>query len=245
MRLRFAAAILALCVGSALPQASDAVTLQPLDLGMDRLVVNNNGVGGAQTIFSTYMKRDKNVQNSGQSGPDVFLYDQSGSSNRPINVDWAASGTTYNWGVSYDGSVATLTFGNTTRSMSVGQNMLWNAVKIYLGASDKRFATATTAVTIDTVNGAVPTNPLHLSVTNSTSTSAYALIRFDQMASLSGTLRYSFQAMAGAKGSPEGGLSFIMEAIQLAPTGVPVPAALPLLMAGLGALGVVRRRRRG
>lgn len=236
MRIRFFATAMALIAGLALPGLALSATVQLLD--------PVNGTSGAQTIFSTLMKRDKNLQNNGQSGPDVFLYDQTGSTSASQNINWAASGTTYNWAASYDGTNATLTFGSVSRTLAVGQNMTWNAFKVYLVASDPRFVTATTRVTVDTANGGAITNPLQLSVTNTSSNAAYALIRFDQIASLSGTLRYSFQALAGARGSPEDHLAFVMEAVQLAPTGIPVPAALPMMLGGLAALGALVRRKR-
>lgn len=236
MGIRFFAAVLALVAGLVPPGLALASTIQSLD--------PVTGTAGAQTIFSTLMKRDKNVQNNGQSGPDVFVFDQTGVNGASQSVNWAASGTTYNWSVSYDGTTADLTFGSASRSLTVGQNMTWNAIKVYLVASDPRFTTATTAISVDRVNGTAPTNPLQLSVTDAASSTAYALIRFDRIASLSGTLRYSFQALAGARGSPDDRLAFRMEALQLVPTSVPVPAALPMMVGGLAVLGAVGRRRR-
>lgn len=236
MRVRIFAAVVALVAGIALPGLALSSTIQVLD--------PVNGTTGAQTIFSTLVIRNAPSRGRGQAGQDLFLFDPTGSNIDSRNFNWSPSGTTYNWSAAYDGTNATLTFGSVTQTIAVGQNMTWNAFKVYLVGSGSRNTTATTAITVDRVNGAAPTNPLQLAVTNGSSGSAYALIPFNQIASLSGTLRYSFQALSGSGGSPRYNLAFMMEAVQLAPTGVPVPASLPMMLGGLAAFGALVRRKR-
>lgn len=194
-------------------------------------------------LFTSEMKRDKNVNNGGQRGNDVFLRNGSGFAGPSFGVNWGASGSTYDWMLSYDGDLATLDFAGTTRTIDVAPDGNWNAFQFFVRASDaNRFDTATTTVTVDEVNGSALATALSLSATDGSFDKAFRLHDFATIEGLKGTLTFDFVVKAGAAGSPNSRLALNVKGLDVA--AVPVPAALPLMLGGLGGLGLLARRRR-
>lgn len=220
--------------------AAQAATLSAIDL------TDTTKFLGSSKLFTTEIKRDKNVQNNGQRGHDAFLRNaEEFATPASINFDWGASGTTYDWALAYDGDAARLTFGGQTRTLDIDPDGRWNAIQLFLNASDTtRFSTSTTSVRVTQVNGAAISGPFLQSATNGIFDGVFALKNLGQIQSISGTLSFAFQTLPGASGTPNSRLAFNLKALEVEPSPIPVPAAFPLLAAGLGALALAARRRR-
>jgi hypothetical protein len=226
----------AFCAGACSAQAA---TLSQIDLA------DTTRYLGASQLFSSEIKRDENVQDNGQRGQDAFLRNAEDSATPASwNFDWGRTGSVYNWVLAYDGNIASLTLGGITRNLDITPDGTWNAVRFFLNASDaSRFTTSTTDVSIETVNGAAIA-PFARSSTDGIFDAAFALDNLATITSLSGTIAFSFQTKAGATGSPNGRLAVNIKALDVVPTAVPVPAALPMLGGGIAALAMIARRKR-
>lgn len=241
--------VIAMAAGlSLLAGAAHATVLQSID----------NGLGSK--LFTVEVKRDENVQNNGQRGHDVFLRNGAGFSGPSKGLDFGASGTAYNWSLSYDGDTATLAVDTVIRTLDVSPDGTWNAFQVYAKAADsKRLTTATTTVNIDSVNGAALPAATVITATDSFAEAAFALGGPLSFSSLSGTLQFDFDLKPGAKGSPNSRLAFGIKGLEVpvselppipdgpGPSAVPVPAGFVLmgsLIAGAGAWSRLRRRRR-
>jgi hypothetical protein len=260
IRLHRACRVLALLALAAAP--AGAATLSAVDILDPRIVVQDDGQGTPETqaLFSSEVKRDQQVQNNGQSGHDLFLRDSTGRTVRSSNFGWGASGTTYAWTYVYDGTTAGLTVGNSSiagnapggtpgNSQGAGAGQAtgssWNVLSFFLRADDTtRFSSSTVTVSVTAANGTALSTPLTLSVTNGQQTSPwYALDSFSAISSLSGTLRFDFALLAGARNSPNSRLAFSLSAQHVTPvSGVPLPGAGLSLLGALVGLAAVRRR---
>jgi len=213
--------------------AADAITLKAID------------AGDAPKLFTTEVKRDQNVSGSeSPRGDDVFLriagdFSQTTSAGNR----WGAAGTSYDWSLSYDGDLASLTvdgIGN-VENVDIDPDGTWNAFKFFVKADDAaRFETATTTVTLSAVNGTALGSNLVVSATDGGTEGTWSLSDNATITSLSGTLVFDFDLLDGATGSPNSRLQFSVKAYEVAP--VPLPAGLPLMLAGVGAFAYLRRR---
>ncbi len=243
-----APAALAAALLCALPSA--AATLNAVDLTNASLVVQDDGSGTPEQprLFSTEIKRDQNVQNSGGSGQDAFLRDAATANQVGFNVSWGASGSLVNWSLGLSGTTATLTVDGTTRNLTLaGGN--WNVLSFFLRADDtQRFTSSSVNLAVTHANGAALDTALALSVTNGQyDAGTFALPDFQTIQSIAGTVRFDFALVSGARGSPNSRLAFSMGARQVTPVvppPVPVPAAMPLLLGALAGLAMLRRHVR-
>ncbi|MEO0485716.1 MAG: VPLPA-CTERM sorting domain-containing protein [Pseudomonadota bacterium] len=204
-------------------------------------------VGQGDKLFTTEFKRDQNVQNTGRRGHDVFLRNGAEFSGPSSNVSWGASGTAYDWALSYDGDIATLDFNGVKSTIDVDPDGTLNGLQFYLRATDtKRFTTSSSTLFVDTLNGIGVSETL--SVTDGIDEVAF--ISSQPITSVSGQVLFSFDVNAGSRGSPNGqlaasikGLSIPISADEPGLSPVPLPAGLPLLAAALGGLAILRRRQ--
>lgn len=195
-------------------------------------------IGQGTKLFTTEIKRDQNVNNSSQRGNDVFLRNAEGFSGPSFNVNWGASGTEYDWSLSYDGDEATLVFDGVSRMIDVMPDGNLNALQFFLQARDTtRFVTSTTSVIVDMVNNMMTSESI--SVTDGTTDVAF--LADETITSVSGRVSFVFDVANGASGSPNSRLGFSIKALDVTP--VPLPAGLPLLLAGLGVFAFLRKRR--
>ncbi len=226
----------AFCAGACSAQAG---TLSQIDLA------DTTRYLGASQLFSSEIKRDENVQDNGQRGHDAFLRNaESSATSASWNFDWGRSGSVYDWVLAYDGNVASLTLGGITRNLDITPDGTWNAVRFFVNASDtSRFTTSTTDVSIQTINGAAIA-PFARSSADRALRCNFRAGQLATITGLSGTIAFSFQTKAGATGSPNGRLALNIKALDVVPTAVPAPAALPMLGGGLAALAMMARRKR-
>ncbi len=201
----------------------------------------------ADKLFTTETKVDENVISGGQRGLDVFVRSGATFTGSGANKNWTP-GQTYDWLLSYDGSIASLDVGGTTVAYDVLDGT-WNAMKIITRAQNRTnkggqsiFDDAETALTIDTVNGMA----LATAYQQTSGLDAYDehTLVFDGGAPITevgGTIRFAWDAGMWDS-SPNSSMAFIVKGgtVELAP--IPLPAGLPLLLAGMGALGFLRRR---
>lgn len=194
--------------------------------------------GQGTKLFTTEIKRDQNVNNNSQRGNDVFLRNGEGFSGPSFNVNWGASGTEYDWSLSYDGDQATLVFDGVSRMIDVMPDGNLNALQFFVQARDlNRFVTSTTSVFVDMVNDMAASELI--SATDGTADVAF--LADETITSVSGRVSFLFDVADGATGSPNSRLGFSVKALDVAP--VPLPAGLPLLLAGLGGFALLRKRR--
>ncbi len=201
-------------------------------------------------LFTTEVKFDKNVNNNSQRGHDVFLRNGSQFSGPSTNFAWPASGTTFNWSLSYDGNTASFVFGGLPAlTLDVNPDGNWNAFRFDLKSSDtNRFDSATVAVSVTGVNGGAVT-PVNLSASLSSNVvEDYQFMSFQSLDSLTGTMRFDYDPKDGATGSPNSRLRFNIKALSVlnppTTTDLPEPATLGLFVLGLGGLAAGARRRR-
>lgn len=232
--------LLAAIAVSVAATGAQAATLSAIDLSDASKYVSS------AKLFTTEMKRDRTLA-GGQGGHDVFLRNaESFATPASYNVNWGASGTSYAWSLGYDGATATLAFGGVSRLLDISPDGTWNALRVYMRADDAgRFTSSAARLTVTSANGAALTAPLALVATDGQFDQAFALKRLGALTSISGTLDFSFTPRVGASGSPNGRLSVSLKALDVTPAAVPVPAALPMLATALGAMVLVRRRRKG
>lgn len=202
--------------------------------------------GQGDKLFTTEIKRDENVNNNSQRGHDVFLRNNEETTGESFNVDWGASGSTYEWSVSYDGDNAFLTFGAFDPiSIDVSPDGSWNAFQLFVRADDgDRFETASTTVTVDEING-MDASLEAIGALDGSFDKAFTLSDLTVIETIRGTVTFDFDPFDGASGSPNSRLGFSLKALYVVdPAVVPVPAALPLLLSGLAGLGLMARRRK-
>lgn len=201
--------------------------------------------GQGERLFGAEIKRDENVNNNAQRGHDVFLRNGSGVSGPSFNLDWGASGTVYDWSLSYNGDQASLTFaGFAPINIDVNPDGNWNAFQLFVrGADDKRLANAQTTVTVDAVNG-VDFSLAAIGDEGGVFDKTFSLSDLSVIETIAGTIAFDFDVIPGAGGSPNNRLSFNLNALTVETAVVPAPAALPLFLTALAGLGAVSRRRR-
>ncbi|MEM6481618.1 MAG: VPLPA-CTERM sorting domain-containing protein, partial [Pseudomonadota bacterium] len=210
---------------SAFASSSNAATLSSITPGL------------GTKLFTTEVKRDQNVNNNAQRGDDVFLRNGDVFQGPSFNVNWGASGTEYDWSLDYDGENATFTFDGVSRMIDVMPDGNLNALQFFVQARDlTRFATSTTSVFVDLVNGMATSE----SIVATDETKEMAFLANETITSVSGRVSFLFEIADGATGSPNSRLGFSTKALDVAP--VPLPAGLPLLLAGLGGLALLRKR---
>jgi hypothetical protein len=222
-------------------------------------ILQSFGTGLGSTLFTAEVKRDENVQNNGQRGHDVFLRNGAGSGSTSKGLDFGASGTVYDWSLSYDGDTATLAVDTLTRTLDVDPDGIWNLFRVYARAADSgHFTTATATLNILGVNGSNLANPTVIAATDGFAEAVLALGGPLPFTSLSGTLQFDFDPKPGAKGSPDSSLVVGIEAFEVSmafepilqggpsTSAVPVPAGVVLmgsLIAAAGAWSGLKRRR--
>jgi hypothetical protein len=227
-----AAAVAALCLAAPVAASS----------------LSSIATGQGSKIFTTEFKHDGRLSRAGSTdgGKDIFLREGT-SFVTPSSEDfaWATTGTVYNWDLSYDGDVANLNFAGKSLQLDIGQDGNWNAFQFYVSARNPRtplFTDVTTTVNLQSVNGhAVNETVSATKGVNGGTTDAAFWLGGATIADISGTLVFDFDRN-GADGSPNSHLAVSIKGLEVAP--VPVPAALPLLLAGLGGLAFVGRRRK-
>lgn len=228
-----------------------ALSLNAVDMSDPRVVLQDDGIGAPEIskLFGTEIKRDQNVQNNGQRGHDAFLRNGSTTNGASFGFFWGNSGTTYDWSLYYDGNLATLSIGDESATINVNPDAPWNVVSFFLRADDTtRFDTSSVTLTTTTANGQALSVPYVATATDGqVTTPALALDNFTPINNIGGKLAFSFTPKPGASGTPNSRLSAGVTGTNVTPTppAVPLPAALPLLLAGLGGLAVAGRRRRG
>lgn len=239
--------IIALATGlTLLAGTAQAIVLQPVDTGL------------GSKLFTVEVKRDQNVHNNGQRGHDVFLRNGGGFKGPSKGFNYGASGTVYDWSLSYDGNKATLAVDTLTRTLDVDPDGIWNLFQVYAKADSKHFNTATATLNILGVNGEKLANPTVIEATDGFAEAALALGGPLAFTSISGTFQFDFDPKPGAKGSPNSSLAFGIEAYEVSmtylpglpegpgPSAVPVPAGAVLmgsLIAATGAWSGLKRRR--
>ena len=202
--------------------------------------------GQGDKLFTTEIKRDQNVNGGAQRGEDVFLRNGDSFQGPSFNVNWGASGSTYEWSISYDNDEAVLSFGGFEPiTLDVDPDGDWNAFQFFIRADDEnRLENESTTVTVDEING----DSFAFSAVGDEDGAfdrAFTLSDFSVIEIMRGTVTFDFDVAAGASGSPNSRFAFNLKALSVDdPTVVPIPAALPLFLSALAGLGVVTRRRR-
>lgn len=203
----------------------------------------------ATAMFATEIRRDKNLHNEGQVGNDIYLREGGESSEgRSANIRWGASGTSYDWMLSYDGNIASLTVDSITRTLNVATDGLWSMVALTVRSEDlARFESARVNVTIDRVNGTVNGGISEFTASLGDDHQVFlGLEDGGSIESLSGTLTFTFAAADDARGSPGTLFAFLTEGYAtddetLAATATPAPASL-LLFVPFAVAWAARRR---
>jgi hypothetical protein len=207
--------------------------------------------GQGTEIFTTEFKRDENTLGNQQRGHDIFLRNAGEFAGESTTLDWAGSGRRYDWSIGYDGDVATLLF-RAGRSEIIRQTLdvtpdgHWNAFQFFISARDRGnnplFTTASTSVTVTSVNGmATSTTAQATKGVDGGVTDVAFWLGGEKIEQITGSMTFDF-GTTDANGSPNSRLAVNVKALEVAP--VPVPAALPMLLAGLGGLAYVGRRRK-
>lgn len=112
--LRLPSVVLFALVAALSQQARGAISLVPFSPTDDEI-----------KVFTTEVKRDENVNSNSQRGHDVFLRNQEAFAGPSFNLDWGASGTAYDWLLSYGGDEATFTFAGRTLRLDVVPDLRW------------------------------------------------------------------------------------------------------------------------
>lgn len=205
------------------------------------------GIGTGDKIFSTEAKRDQRANTTSQTnGVDIILRDAgpvSAGSQTASNFAWGVSGTVYDWSLSYDGTDATFMLGGTSVERMAMPGGVWNGFQIFGKAEDTRsesaFSSGTVNVTVNALNGAALGGAsLLLSATDGAFDQAWS--SSETITSIGGTMFFAFENPTSV--TPNSRMQFSVKALEVTP--VPVPAALPLLLAGIGGLALMRRRKR-
>ncbi|MFN0113921.1 MAG: hypothetical protein ACKVPY_04510 [Paracoccaceae bacterium] len=238
---RIAFLALALSAFAAWPPAH-AATLTAVNITDPKHFIQDDGIGAPEQprLFSTHTARAQNVNNNGRTGDDLFLRSGTGANLATGRLLWGASGTVYNWSLSFNGTQATYSLGGVSINSAVAAAN-WNVVGFRLRANDlTRFTTSTVTVNVTSANGLALSVPLRFSTTNSTFTSlTYALNGLQTITNLSGTMKFDYTVRAGAKQGPGDALSFGIDATQV--TDVPLPAGALLLLGALAAMAMICR----
>lgn len=216
-----------------------AIAASMLAVPASAATLSSIATGQGSKLFTTEIKRDQNVDNGAQSGTDIFLRNGDGFSGPNFNFNWGDSGTEYGWSLSYDGDSATFVFGGRSLMIDVMPDGNLNGLQFFAQAKDMtRFDTSTTSVFVDMVNGMAASE----SIIATDGTSDVAFLADETIISVSGRVSFLFEVADGASGSPNSRLGFSLKALDVDVPAVPLPAGLPLLLAGLGGLAVLRRR---
>lgn len=208
-------------------------------------------------IFTTEIKRDQ-TGTGRLSGHDVFIRD---GDNNPIeseNFTFGASGTSYDFMIGYDGDIASLDFNGAgapgALSVDTDLNLEFNALRLVLKGDDDGkagFVNESTVVTIAEVNGMAVDQTFQAVEGGGKFSQIMALDELATISSIKGTVRFNFEG-GGLGGSPNSRMQFSVKALNLgssneqggAVTPVPVPTPLALLLASMGGLGLLTRRRK-
>lgn len=207
-------------------------------------------------IFTTEIKRDQNVQNTGRRGHDMFVRPGDSFKGSSAGIKFGDSGTSYDWSLSYDGVTAELKVDDVIRSVDAPAIGVWNAIQFYVQARDgKRFDSSSTIVSVDTVNSISLAQPVSVAAKDGVTDTAFAQFGGVAFQSIAGTFMFDFDTAAGAKGSPNSRLGFSVKALSIDPglipaidqsannVAVPVPAGALLMVPVLAAAGFVARRK--
>ena len=203
-----------------------------------------NGVSSTK-LFTTEVKFDQNVHNNGQRGHDVFLRNGEEFAGPSSNFSWPASGTTFDWSLTYDGNTASFVFGGLPAlNLDVNPDGNWNAFRLDLASVDSdRFDSASVLVSITDVNGVALGAPVDNSASLVENTVVdYKFNDFETLTSLTGTMRFDYVVADLETGSPNSRLRFNIKA--LSTTELPEPASLALFTLGLVGLAAATRRSR-
>lgn len=203
----------------------------------------------AQTeIFNTEIKRDQ-TGNGGQRGADIFLRDADNNPIRSGNFNFGASGTEYDFMIGFDGDIASLDFNNLgipVDSVDTDLDLPFNAFRLFIKGDDEGkagFTNESTVVKITEINGMAITgaNTFTASEGGGALDQIVALDSLADISSIKGTVQFNFEG-GGLNGSPNSRMQFSLKALNVTP--VPVPAPLALLLASVGGLGLLARRKK-
>lgn len=211
------------------------------------LVVLSGPAAGSAALFGTEIRH----------GHDMALRDGSSATGQSAALSGSPSGTTHDWMLSYDGGIASLTFGGITRSLNLATGGTWSMVALVLRAADMQshmqgdmqgIGPASIILTIDRINGEVNTGAAEFTAYLGEYNQVFlGLEDGGSFESLSGTLTFLFEVAGDGSDSPGTLLTFLTEAYDadyplLTNSNVPSPGGL--LLFGPLALAYGARRSR-
>lgn len=199
-------------------------------------------------LFTTEAKHDQSVGGATR-GKDIFIRSAQTTAESTANLTWGASGTVYDWSLSRLDDAFVFTVGGASSTLNLPGTAGWNAFTFWTRSDWSGFETASTFVSLLGVNGATLSETFSVLTTDAqggprTTNLAFALPGMTELTSLNGQLRFDFAVAPGtnANSSPNGRLAFGVDSYNVSP--VPLPAALPMLIAALGGMGLIGRRAR-
>lgn len=199
-------------------------------------------------LFTTEAKHDQSVGGVTR-GKDIFIRSAQTSAEATANLTWGASGTVYDWSLSRLDDAFVFTVGGVSSTLNLPGAPGWNAFTFWTRSDWSGFETASTLVSLLGANGATLSETFSVLTTDAqggprTTNLAFALPGLAELTELNGQLRFDFAVAQGtnANSSPNGRLAFGVDSFNVSP--VPLPAALPMLIAALGGMGLIGRRAR-
>lgn len=199
-------------------------------------------------LFTTEAKHDQSLGGATR-GKDIFIRSAQTTAESSENLTWGASGTVYDWSLSRLDDAFVFTVGGMSSSLNLPGAPGWNAFTFWTRSDWSGFETASTFVSVLGANGSALTEAVSVLTTDAqggprTTNLAFALPELSELTSLNGQLRFDFAVAQGANAnsSPNGRLAFGVDSYNVSP--VPLPAALPMLIAALGGMGLIGRRAR-